>query len=97
MKKTYKYFEEHKTLMFTPSDISKDIISNLDIKKTQNISLPISGKTNININKFKITSTDPTLDESIKVGFHETLYTDGISTCIAVSLMTRLEDGKDPN
>ena len=44
MKKTYKYFEEHKTLMFTPSDISKDIISNLDIKKTDKVLEPFKGQ-----------------------------------------------------
>ena len=42
--KTYKYFEEHKTLMFTPEDISKDIISNLDIKKTDKVLEPFKGE-----------------------------------------------------
>ena len=41
--RSYKYFEEHKTLMFTPLDISKDIISNLSIKKTDTVLEPFKG------------------------------------------------------
>ena len=40
----YKYSEEHITYMFTPLDISKDIISNLDIKKTDKVLEPFKGE-----------------------------------------------------
>tara|TARA_R110002020_G_scaffold131690_3_gene294345 strand:+ start:1454 stop:1957 length:504 start_codon:yes stop_codon:yes gene_type:complete len=44
MKKTYKYFEEHKTLMFTPEDVSKDIISQLKINEQDTVLEPFKGE-----------------------------------------------------
>ena len=41
--KNNKYFEEHKTLMFTPLDISKDIISNMPIQETDIVLEPFKG------------------------------------------------------
>ena len=40
---SYQYFEEHKTLMFTPEDISKNIISQLNINKNDTVLEPFKG------------------------------------------------------
>ena len=42
--RSYKYFEEHKTLMFTPEDISKDIILQLPINKNDTVLEPFKGE-----------------------------------------------------
>ena len=40
---SYQYFEEHKTLMFTPEDISKNIISQLNINENDTVLEPFKG------------------------------------------------------
>ena len=42
--RSYKYFEEHKTLMFTPEDVSRDIISQLNINKQDIVLEPFKGE-----------------------------------------------------